>query len=102
MRHRHRVDANSAVIRQCAEACGWYWGDLSQSSAGFDAFLAKGGRIVFVEIKDGSKSLSRQHLTPHELEVHQRLRAHGVHVHLVTCVDDLDQLERPQFARMDG
>ena len=99
---RHRKDANSDDIQDAAEPCGWLWQDTSQTDLGYDAILVKGGRSVYVEVKDGSKPPSEQRLTPHEEQVHAQLSRYGVTVELLTCIGDLQVLERPQQARRDG
>lgn len=102
MRHTHRLDANHRAIQQIAEQVGWCFWDCAQTGLGVDAILIKGGRIVVAEIKDGTKPISAQRLTPHEISVHATLKAHGVHVHILTCEHDVLMLERPQRARREG
>lgn len=102
MRKTHRKDANHAQIRQAAERMGFYFWDASQSSLGVDAFLVKAGRLVPVEVKDGSKPPSAQQLTKHEQRVHIDLMQHGVRVILLTCIEDLCQLERAHPMRSEG
>ena len=92
MRHQHRLDANHADIRRAVEAMGWLWMDCSQTALGFDALLAKGGRLVLIEVKDGAKPMSAQKLTAHEHRVHQQLKAHGIVVEVIRGVDHLDVL----------
>ena len=102
MRSRHRRDANHADVRAAAERLGWMFEDTSQTHLGYDAILTRVGRTVRVEIKDGSKPMSAQKLTPHEADVHSTLRAHGVIVEILTCVEDLQMLSRPPRARAEG
>ena len=91
---RHRLDTNHAEIRRAVEALGWLWMDCSQTSLGVDAFIAKGGRLVPVEVKDGAKPMSAQQLTAHEQRVHQQLKAHGILVEVIRGLDDLSVLGR--------
>ena len=100
-RFRHRLDRNHAACRQALEAMGWLFLDCSQTSLGFDAAIVKAGRVVFIEIKDGENAPSRQRLTAHEAKVHEALGRHGVRVVLVTCVEDLAQLDRQARGRYE-
>lgn len=93
--HRHRKDANHNHICLALTASGWYVQDTSSTNLGYDAILVKAGRIVLVEIKDGSKPPSAQKLTPHEEQVHAALARCGVTVELLTCLEDLAVLDRP-------
>ena len=93
---------NHKAIRQELEARGWLWQDTSQTHLGYDAIIHKGGRSTFLEIKDGTKPLSQQRLTPHETTVHAKLAAQGITVEIITCSEDLDVLERPQRGRAWG
>lgn len=101
MRKTHRLDANHKELRQAAEKLGWLWEDTSQTGLGYDALITIQGRTVRAEIKDGRKPPSAQKLTPHEERVHQKLKAHGVLVELLTCVDDLQMLHRELRSRRE-
>ena len=92
---RHRKDANQAALLEAAERIGWCALNASQSNLGFDAILVKAGRIVLAEIKDGDKPMSAQKLTPHEQDVHAKLKAHGITVEILTSEADVIALERP-------
>lgn len=94
MRHRHRLDTNHAACRRALEAMGWLFLDCSQTSLGFDALIAKAGRFLPVEIKDGLKAPSRRRLTAHEADVHAQLARCGVRVVLLTDLASLAQLDR--------
>ena len=98
MPHRHRKDSNHNALAAELTARGWYVQDASQTGLGYDLLIAKAGRLLPVEIKDGEKSPSRQRLTPHEKAVHASLGLHGVEVLLLTCSEDIEQLERPRRA----
>ena len=87
--YRKRVDANQAAIVQAMRALGWYVFDASSVGRGFpDLIAAKGGAIVLVEVKDGSKPKSEQALTPAEAKVHRDFAAAGVPVLVTRSVDD--------------
>lgn len=96
-RRSHRLDGNHHEVRQALERVGYLFLDCSQTNLGFDALVVKAGRLVPVEIKDGRRAPSAQRLTPHEVEVHARLKAHGVTVEILTGVDQsLDVLLEPR------
>ena len=98
---RHRLDANHSDIRRAVEAMGWLWMDCSQTALGFDALIAKSGRLVPIEVKDGAKPMSAQQLTPHEADVHATLKAHGVVIEIICSVDDCQVLGRCASGRYD-
>jgi hypothetical protein len=93
--HRHRKDTNHNSLVAALQQSGWYVQDTSSTNLGYDCLIAKGGRFIPVEIKDGSKPPSAQKLTPHESAVHADLARFGVEVVLLTKMDDLYSLERP-------
>ena len=67
MRRAARVDANHAEITGTLRQCGWTVHDTSGVGGGFpDLVIAKGGRLVLVEIKDGAKKPSARRLTKAE------------------------------------
>lgn len=99
---RHRLDANHKGLCDAVERMGWFVWNASQSGLGVDAILVKAGRMVPVEIKDGSKPLSAQKLTKHEQDVHATLKAHGVRVEILCSLDDLACLERVHPMRVEG
>lgn len=101
-RHRHRKDDNDDAIADTAERLGWLVLNTTQTGLGFDKILVKAGRIVIAEIKDGRKPMSAQRLTPHEKQVHARLKWHGVTVEILTCAEDVLALERSQPGRAIG
>ena len=57
---RHRLDQNHKIIEQALWRCGWTVINLSQSQVVGcpDLFIAKGGRVVAVEIKSPTGRLN--------------------------------------------
>lgn len=92
---RERRDNNEKGIRKAVEALGYLWIPQGRK-VGFDALLVGHGRIVPVEVKDGSKPPSARRLTPNEEKVQAALKAKGVTVELLTDVEQsLDVLRLP-------
>jgi hypothetical protein len=89
VRRRARVDANHAEVRSALRAAGWTVVDCARIGSGFpDLLIAKHGRIVMVEIKDGAKVKSAQKLTEDEVQFHALMAAAGVTVSVVTSVEE--------------
>ena len=89
VRRRARVDANHGEVRSALRAAGWTVVDCARIGSGFpDLLIAKHGRIVMVEIKDGAKVKSAQKLTEDEVQFHQLMAAAGVTVSVVTSVEE--------------
>ena len=101
-RFSHRKDANHDRLVTLLRLGGAYVLDTSQTGLGFDALVAKYGRLTPVEIKDGSLPPSRRILTPHEAQVHAELWRHGVRVEMLMEEADLEVLGRDQRARREG
>ena len=103
MRTAARVDTNHGEIREALRDLGWYVFDSSGVGHGFfDLICCKGGRVVFVEVKDGSKKPSKRKLTSDEAVIHARFRAAGAEVVLVERLADLAQFERPHTGYYDA
>ena len=89
VRRRARVDANHAEIRSALRAAHWVVVDCAGVGSGFpDLLIAKRGRLLLVEIKDGAKVQSKQKLTEDEVQFHQLMAAAGVTVEVVTSVEE--------------
>jgi Holliday junction resolvase len=73
MRLRSRRDANEKAIVEALEAVGFTIARLNEPGAP-DLLATRGGRLWLIEIKDGSKSPSRQKLTPKQILWHARWR----------------------------
>lgn len=93
MRRRARVDANQSEITKALRAWGWVVLDTSQLGGGFpDLLTARGGRMELIEVKDGSKALSRQRATKAEARVYALLLAAGVRVRYINRVEQIAEL----------
>ena len=89
VRRRARVDANHAEVRSALRAAGWTVVDCAGVGSGFpDLLIAKHGRVLMVEIKDGAKVPSKQKLTEDEVQFHALMAAAGVTVSVVTSVEE--------------
>lgn len=95
MSYRKRVDAKQGEIVSAFRRLGWYVHDTSRFGGGFpDVVCARGGQLILVEVKDGSKPLSQQALTPAEAKAYLAFAAAGVTIHLVRSVEDVLRLSR--------
>ncbi len=93
MRRANRVDANHGDVIQTLRACGWHVHDTSALGNGFpDCVAAKHGRIVLIEIKDGSLPQSRRKLTSAEQRVYQQLWLKDVEVEIVESIEQAARL----------
>lgn len=86
MKSRHRKDSNHDLVVAALALRGYWFWDASQSNLGVDGFAVGHGRIVPIEIKD-PKAWRGLQLSPHEAKVHQRLKAGGVVVEILTGDD---------------
>ena len=90
MGYRKRVDRNQAEIVDALRRTGWHVEDTSSTGRGFpDLVVARGSRLLLLEVKDGTKPLYAQALTPAEAMVHRDFAAAGVIVRLVRSVEDV-------------
>jgi hypothetical protein len=88
MPYARRVDTNHAQVIDALRRCGWMVWDSSRYGHGFfDAIAIRRGRVVFIEIKDGSKPPSARKLTADEIDVHRDFLTHGATVVVVSSVD---------------
>lgn len=87
-----RVDANQSDVDDALAAMGW--GVVPIPSIRCDRLIAKAGRLLLLEVKDGDKPPSKQKLTQAEVKFHALMQRFGVHVITVTCLEDLQQLDR--------
>ena len=89
VRRRARVDANHGEVRSALRAAGWTVVDCAGVGSGFpDLLIAKHGRVMMVEIKDGAKVKSAQRLTEDEVQFHALMAAAGVTVSVETSVEE--------------
>ena len=92
MRYAKRVDGNHHEIIQGLRDCGYTVKDTSKYGDGFpDCIVAGGGRVVMLEIKQGSAKL-----TDVEKEFHDTFHGLGVYV-TRTLEDALKILEREKI-----
>jgi Holliday junction resolvase len=93
MRRANRVDRNHAELREALKAKGYYVLDCAGHGNGHpDLIGVKNGRVVFGEVKDGSKIPSKQQLTEKEAAVLFALKQAGAEVHVLRRLSDLEQL----------
>ena len=83
-----RKDANDAALTKLARQCGAYV-IHAEPGQGFDWLLFHRGRVLIVEIKDGTKPASHRQLTPKEREVQSICQAHNVKYNIILNERDL-------------
>jgi len=92
MRRAARTDANQTSIVGIFIASGWVVQSTASLGAGFpDLICARQGRVVFVEIKDGSKKPSERELTEAQQKWHKLWRGH-IKLYVVDCNEDAYQI----------
>ena len=89
MRTAARVDKNQPEITKAFRERGWSVLIISQLKNCCDIIVAKNGRTICVEIKDGEKPPSAQKLTKGEQEFRSRWLGDYV---IVNCLADVDRL----------
>ena len=93
MRRAARVDANHKEITSTLRQCGWTVHDTSGVGGGFpDLVVGKAGRLVLVEIKDGSKKPSARRLTKAEAAFWAKFGEAGVQVEIIESIEDATTL----------
>jgi Holliday junction resolvase len=79
-----RTDANQTEIVLALRAAGAFVQSLAACGCGVpDLLVMRGGRIVLMEVKDGSKPESERRLTPAQVAWHKMAEAVGVTVRVV-------------------
>lgn len=97
MRRAAKVDRNQREVSQALTQCGAWVIDCSRIGEGYpDLNVVHRGRVMYVEVKDGSKPPSARKLTPAQVEFHARAAAHGVPVHVVKDIDEALELIKSQ------
>lgn len=91
MRRAAKVDKNQPEIVEAFRRMGCSVLIISQLKNCCDAFVAKGGVTVAVEIKDGSKPLSARKLTDGEREFRDSWKGQYA---VVECVEDVRKVVR--------
>ena len=90
MRTAARKDSNHREIVATFERLGWSVLDVAQLKNCCDCFVAKHGRTIAVEIKDGSKPPSARKLTKGEQEFKERWKGEYA---LIESVNDVLALQ---------
>lgn len=86
MRWAARVDANHSEIREFYRALGFSTLDIFQLKKCADIVVCKWGITDIVEVKDGSKPLSKRKLTKEEQDFHN---AWNGRIWIVESIDDV-------------
>lgn len=89
-----RVDANQPEIVKAFRDLGWSVLIISQLKNCCDIVVAKGGRTILVEIKDGSKPPSQRKLTEGESKFFSTWK--GIWA-IVNSVDDVMAINKGVF-----
>lgn len=93
MRSYHRIDNNHKAVRDVLRKSGWLVLDLSRAGKGVpDLFIAKAGRVMFCEVKNGAAAKADQVLTPAQETLHASFAAAGVPVVVVNSVEEAVRL----------
>lgn len=99
MRRAARTDSNHADVRDALRALQIHVEDTSRVGQGFpDLLAAHRGRVVAVEVKDGSKPPSARTLTPDEQRWRARWEAAGGRYAVVETIDQAIQLAQEMRA----
>lgn len=103
MRRRAKVDRNHGEVVTALRDMGWWVHSTAQLGDGFpDLMIAKAGRLLLIEVKDGTLAPSKRKLSPDEEDLHAALKQHGVEVLLVQRLSDLAQLDRQAREKVEG
>ena len=90
-----RVDENQKPIEDALQRLGWGVKSMASVGRGWPDLLAvKGGRQVWLEVKNPARYGKRRKPNALQQEVHDWFRRHGVEVLTVTQVSDLQILDR--------
>jgi hypothetical protein len=100
MRRAAKQDANQGEVDAALGKLGW--GALLPQLMHCDRIALKAGRIVLLEVKDGTKKPSARQLTPAEVRFQAWCRRYGVEVLLVESVEDLRQLDQDARRAIEG
>jgi Holliday junction resolvase len=93
MRRAAKVDANHAEIRDGMRKAGFAVFDCAGLGRGLpDLIAVKAGRVVFIEVKDGSKVPSARKLTEAQQKVHAAFTANGYPIQVITSVEEAVRL----------
>jgi len=92
MRFASKVDENHAEIREAAKKMGAGWCDVFRLPNCCDAFMTYAGVTIAIEIKDGSKVLSKRKLTTGETKFSEAWVATGGKFAVIESIDQLRTL----------
>ena len=91
-RRAAKVDANHTEIVAAFRKLGWSVLSVAQLKNCCDILVAKGGRTVAVEIKDGTKPPSARKLSDGELKFKESWKGEWA---LVESIEDIHKLVSP-------
>lgn len=90
MPYARRTDRNHREVIAALEAVGFTVVDLSAVGRGVpDLWVAKAGRQLWLEVKDGEKPPSERKLTRDQVAFHAKLARAGVPVVVLTSLDQV-------------
>ena len=95
--HRSKIDSNHPEIVQAFRALGWYILSTAPLKAACDLMVIRNGRVIAVEIKDGSLSPSKRKLSEGEAKFRHNWCINGGEYALITSVDDVLTLPSREY-----
>jgi len=87
--HRSRVDDNQPAIVQAFRALGWFVLHTHDLKNACDLMVVRNGRVIAIEVKDGSKPASKRKLSAGESTFRDSWLANQGEWLLITSVDDV-------------
>lgn len=85
-----RTDANQTEIMDELRKQGFsVWSTSDKGKGGVDLIAGKDGVNYLIEVKDGSKPMSKQKLTPDEIKFHSNWK--GI-IHIIRNKDEIKNL----------
>lgn len=88
-----RIDANHGAVVVALRRLGWHVVPTFEQGGGFpDLLCAKAGRLVQIEVKDGSKPPSARKLTPDEQRYHSQMELAGCPVVVIERIEQIERL----------
>ena len=92
--NQSRVDKNQKSIVRTFRSLGWYVLHTNSLKKACDLIVVRKGRVVAVEIKDGSKPPSKRKLSSGEEEFRTLWEAGGGEWALIESLDDVLRLNK--------
>lgn len=83
---RHKDQTHDPLV-ECLVKHGWRMFSVNHVSRFVDAIGVKHGRVLFFEFKTGKAKPK-----PHQVDLHEQLRAAGAEVVVLTNVEQVSQL----------